>query len=149
MKPMSLTQVQIGNPTYFLLPKPFINNLIKFYNVKNYSKINVSYTLCPIISKSLSLNYTHQRLSINTKSASQFRYNVWFWFKWISKEKIGSIFNNFSRVGWNIMKSTQCISIYQGHSNNITNITRGILAWKILMRQTIKQTNKLPSFFHR
>jgi hypothetical protein len=63
----------------FFLPKPFINNLIEFCKVKNYPKFNMSYTLCPIISKSLSLNYTHQGLSINTKSGPKFPYNnVWF-----------------------------------------------------------------------
>jgi hypothetical protein len=120
-------------PNSFFLPKPFINNLIEFCNVKNYSKFNMSYILCPIISKSLSLNYTHQRLSINIKSAPQFPSNVWFWIKWIFNIKIGSIFNNFSKLGWNIMKSTRCTPIHQGLSNNIMNVKWGILAWKTLM----------------
>jgi len=51
-----------------------------------------------------------------------------------------SIFNNFSIVGPNIMKLTQCSSTHQGLSKSMA---RGNMVWEIPIWQT-KQTNNLP-----
>jgi hypothetical protein len=45
------------------------------------------------------------------------------------------------------MKLTWCTFIYRRLSNSITNVTRNLVVWKILMWQT-KQTNNFPSYIN-
>lgn len=116
----------------FFRSKTFFCILIKFQMAKTIQ--NSIYLAFHVSNfpKSLSINLTHQGLFNNTKIGPKVPCNFLFWFKWI-QWIFCSIFNNFSTIGWNVLKPIWCTPIHWGPSNNIESVTRSTMVWEISM----------------
>jgi hypothetical protein len=133
---VSLALVWIGYPSNF----SFQNHFLKFnwiFNDKKKSKFKISCVIEIKISKLLSLNPIHLLIE-GFPIISRVHQNFLLIFKFDLNEKNAQYSNDFSPLGWNIMKPTWCTPTHQGLSNNTKSIVRDNVCEIPMSEQNIK-----------